>query len=227
MRQLERELHARREFRKTLIDAELEIERAILMPQHDGRRNRRVTGAQRHDLALAVLGKRSRCATDKSGVAFILRERRAALTLPAAGFKLHENLDRPRDLVRRTCRVEADCAVFGEPMALAAQLLQFLVPQRLTQQFFRIARRIQAGTEIGLEHARTQVLAPEALGEGLHGRAAQRHVAQDQCAGAGLSRLKGQLADGVDGRVAIERRCAQRAVGMRAHQSGQGNLVSA
>ena len=35
--QIERQLHARREFREALVDAELEIERAVLMPQHDRR----------------------------------------------------------------------------------------------------------------------------------------------------------------------------------------------
>ena len=44
LRQLERELHARREFRKTLVDTELEEEGAIPMAQHDARGDRHVTG---------------------------------------------------------------------------------------------------------------------------------------------------------------------------------------
>ena len=56
--QVERQLHAGRKFREALVDAELEIERAILMPQHDRGRDRRVAGAQRHDLALAGFGER-------------------------------------------------------------------------------------------------------------------------------------------------------------------------
>ena len=42
-RQVERELHARRIFRKALVDAELEEEGAVLMAQHDagGHRCRR------------------------------------------------------------------------------------------------------------------------------------------------------------------------------------------
>ena len=42
--QIERQLHARRKLGKTLVDAEFEIERAILMPQHDRRRDRRIAG---------------------------------------------------------------------------------------------------------------------------------------------------------------------------------------
>ena len=54
-RQVERQLHAGRKFCKMLVDAELEVERAVLMPQHDPGRDRRFAGAQRHDLALAGL----------------------------------------------------------------------------------------------------------------------------------------------------------------------------
>src|ERR1700732_5405951 len=51
--QLERQLYARRKFRKTLVDAELEVERAVLMPEHDRRRHRRISGVKRDDFALA------------------------------------------------------------------------------------------------------------------------------------------------------------------------------
>ncbi len=56
-RQVERQLHAGREFRKALVDAELEIERAVLMPEHDRGRDRRVAGVQGHDFALPGLGQ--------------------------------------------------------------------------------------------------------------------------------------------------------------------------
>ena len=45
--------------------------------------------------------------------------------------------------------------------------------------------------------------------------------------GAGLPRLPHQSCDGILGHVAIERRRAQRAVGIGADQSGQGDLVGA
>ena len=98
--QVERQLHAGRKFREALVDAELEIERAILMPQHDGGGDRRVAGAQRHDFALAAFGERHGGAADKAGVAVVLRQRGAALGLPAAGLQRQEILDRARDLVR-------------------------------------------------------------------------------------------------------------------------------
>ena len=46
--QFERQLHAGRELRKSLIDAEFVIKRAVEMPQHDCGRNRRVAGMKRY-----------------------------------------------------------------------------------------------------------------------------------------------------------------------------------
>src|ERR1700726_1356256 len=122
---IEGELPARRKFRKTLVAAKLEIKRAILMPQHDGGGDRRLTGAQGDDLALAGLSERCCGAADKGGIALILSERGAALALPAARLQCHEGLDRGCDLVGRARHVETDSAVFGKAMALPAQLFQF------------------------------------------------------------------------------------------------------
>ncbi len=56
---VQRQLHARRKLScKALVDAELEVEGAILMAQHDGGRHQRFAGPQSHDLALAGLGQR-------------------------------------------------------------------------------------------------------------------------------------------------------------------------
>src|SRR5665647_3828085 len=106
-----------------LVDAELEEEGAVLMPEHDTGRDRRVAGVERHDLALAGLGERGRGAPDKSGVAVILDQRGAALSLPAPGFQLQKHLERGGDLLAGPRNVETDGAMFGQPMALAAQLL--------------------------------------------------------------------------------------------------------
>ena len=84
-RQIERQLHAGRQFRETLVDAELEVECAVLMPQHDRGRDRRIAGTQRHDLALADFGERDGGAPDKGGIAVVLHQRGAAPGFPAAG----------------------------------------------------------------------------------------------------------------------------------------------
>src|SRR5215475_1846386 len=97
-RQLERELDTGREFRKALVDTELEEEGAITVAQHDAGCNRRLTGAQRNDFALAVRGQRHRGAADEGGIALILGKRGAAPGLPAAGFQREERLDRGGDL---------------------------------------------------------------------------------------------------------------------------------
>ena len=102
--QIERQLHARREFRKALVDAELEKEGAVLMPEYDSGRDRCIAGTQRHDLALASLGECRRGAADEGGVAFVLAQRGAALALPAAGFQPQENFER-----------RCDCSAFARP----------------------------------------------------------------------------------------------------------------
>ena len=114
-----------------------------------------------------------------------------------------------------------DSAMLGQPVALAAQLLQLLGPQRVAQQFVGVARGVEAGAELGLQHARTQAVLPQHLAEGFHGCAIERHVAQDQRMRAGVPRRPQQSRRGVMRPVAVERRRAQRAVGMGADQSGQ------
>ena len=83
-----------------------------------------------------------------------------------------------------------DRAVLGQPMALAAQFLQLLGAQRVAQQRVGIARRVETGAEVGLQHARPQAVLPQHFGEGFHGGAVERHVAQDQRVGAGFARLR-------------------------------------
>src|SRR5258707_1308472 len=124
--QIQRQLHARRKFRETLVDAELEVEGAVLMTQYDRGCHRRTPGVQRHDLALARRCEAFGGATDKGRIAGVLPERRAALALPAAGFQFQEGLDRRCDIPGLARDVEPDGAVLGEAVAPAAPLLQFL-----------------------------------------------------------------------------------------------------
>ena len=225
--QIQRQLHARRKFRKALVDAELEVEGAVLVTQHDRGRHRRVAGAQRHDLALAGLRERRGGAADKGRIAGVLSERGAALALPAAGFQLQEGLERRGDIAWLAGDVELDGAVLGEAVALAAQLLQFLGAERFLQQFVGIAGGVETGADMRLQHGRLHAVAPQDICEGFHGGAVERHVAQDQRMGAGSPRLLHQAGGGVFRQFAIERRRRQRAVGIGADQRGQGNLVGA
>ena len=63
--------------------------------------------------------------------------------------------------LRGARHLETDFAVFGQPVALAAQFLQFLRTQRLAQQFIGVARRIEAGAEMGLQQARAHAVVPQ------------------------------------------------------------------
>ena len=148
-----------REFRKTLIDAELEVKCAVLMPQHDGGCHRRVAGTQRHDLALAGLGERFRRAADKGrhrhrAAAARCRARPSSRWLRGGGtFRWRTRRLRG---VRATSKRTAP--VFGEAVALAAQFLQLLGTQSVVQQFIGIAGRIEAGANVGLQHSRTHAV---------------------------------------------------------------------
>ena len=184
--QIERQLHARREFRKALVDAELEIEGAVLMPQHDAGGHRRLAGPQRHDLALAGGRERRRGAADEAGIAVVLHQRGAALGFPAAGFQLQEGLDRGGDVVRRARdrrnaprrARRGGCAAGAAPSVSSARAPRAAIPRR------RAWRRARRGHAIAARAA--QAVAAQHLGERLHGGAVERHVAQDQRVGAGL-----------------------------------------
>ena len=119
-RQVERQLYPGREFRKTLVDAELEVEGAVQMPQHNRRCDRRLTGVQRDDFALAGCRKPCGGPPDEARVPVILLERGAAPGFPAAGLEFQECLDRSRDGVGSPRDLKTDCAMFGETIALAA-----------------------------------------------------------------------------------------------------------
>src|SRR5690242_11686808 len=121
-RQFQRKLYTRRELCKALVDADLEEEGARLMPQHDAGGDRRVAGAQCHDLAITGLGELRRRAADEGGIALDLRQRCAAPALPAARFKLQEHFQRGGDLLWRPRDVEGDLALFGEALAQSTQL---------------------------------------------------------------------------------------------------------
>ncbi len=179
---------------------------------------------ERDDFKLTGFGERGRGAPDKGGIAIVLDQRGAALSLPAAGLQSQEVLERGGDFLACARDVEPDGAMLGQTVALAAQLLQLLGPQRIAQQFVGVARGVEAGAELPLQHARTQIIPPQHFPESVHGCAIERHVAQDQRMGAGLPRRVQQSRRGLVRPVAVERRRAQRAVGMSAHQRGQRNL---
>ena len=178
---------------------------------------------QRHDLALAGLGKRRGRAAYKGRVTIILPKRGAALRLPATGLQGQECLQRACHFRGRARDVETDGAMLGEAVALAAQLLQFLCAQRFMQQFIGVTGRIEAGAIVGLQYARLHAAVAQYVCKGLHRRTIERHDAQDQRVGAGLPRRLQQVRGRVPGKVAIERRCAKRAIRFGADENGQGN----
>src|SRR5579872_4617614 len=98
-RQVERELDARRVFRKRLVDAELEVEGAVEMPEHDGSGDRPLAGMHGDDFALAAFGKALGRVSDEVEIAAVLPERGAALALPAADFEREKNFDRVTDFL--------------------------------------------------------------------------------------------------------------------------------
>ena len=104
--QVQRQLNARRKFCELFVDADLEEERAVLMPQDDSGGNRRIARAQRYDLALVRCRERGGCAANKTGIAIVLRQRGAARAFPAAGFQRQEGLERGRDVLGRTRDLE-------------------------------------------------------------------------------------------------------------------------
>ena len=223
-RQLDRELHARREFRKAFVDAELEEERAISMSQHDTGGNRRLASAQQNDLALAGCGERHRGAADEGGIALVLHQRGAALGLPAAGFDLQEHLDRGRDALGRARDVKTHRPMLGKPVTLTAQLLQFLGPKRFLQQFIGITAGIERGAQMRLQQFWTQAVAAQFLAERPHRATIERCRAQNQGMGPGGAPLLHELQRGGFRLLAVEQRRAQRAIGIGADQRRQRNF---
>ena len=114
-----------------------------------------------------------------------------------------------------------------QPMALAAQFLEFFRAEGVAQQFIGIAPGVETGAVMGLQRKRAHAAAPQHFRERLHRRAVERHVAQHERMGAGIACLLHQACDGILGHVAIQRRRAQRAIGVGADQRGQGDPVGA
>src|SRR3984957_8943464 len=153
-RQVERQLDAGREFRKTLVDAELEVERAILMPKHDRGGNRRFAGMHGHDFALAGFGEATRRAADEAQIAFALPKRGAAFTLPATGFQREKNLNRLGDLLGRAGDRKPHLTMLGEAVALAPQLLQLLGAERVAKHFVGLAPGVKTGAQMRMQDDR-------------------------------------------------------------------------
>ena len=178
-RQVERQLDAGREFRKTLVDTELEVERAILMPKHDRGGNRGLPGMQGHDFALAGLGQASCGAPDEAQIAFALPKRGAAFTLPATGFQREKNLNRLGDLLGRAGDRKPHLTMLGEAVALAPQLLQLLGAERVTQDVVGFAPGIKTGAQMRMQDDWLQAVLPQRQREGFHRRTVERDIAQD------------------------------------------------
>ncbi len=223
-RQLERELDAGRILRKALVDAELEPERTILVPQHDAGCDRRVAGVQRDDLALAACGHGRGGAADEAGVARMLGERGAAIGLPAARFQRRKTSTMRGDVRGRRRDREADLAVLGETVALPSQLLQLLGAERVAQQFVGVGGGIETGALFGAQHVRRKSGFGERRADRLHRRAFERDVAQHDRARAGCARRVEQGARGVERRAAVDQRRAEIAVGIGRDQHRQRNL---
>ena len=148
-RQLERQLHAGREFRKALVDAELED------------RTRGPDGAARSPAATGVSPARSVMISHWPVAASATAARRMKAASPSScisavprwafqplASSVKERLERGarrRAGVRATSKCTV--AMLGQPVALAAQLLQFLGAQRFAQQFVGIAGGIEAGAQ--------------------------------------------------------------------------------
>ena len=222
-RQVERQLHAGRQFCETLVDAELEVERAVLMPQHDRRRrpacrrrraSRSRTGRMRRAPAVA---RRTKAASPSSCTSAVPR-----LAFPAAGFQRQEHLDRGCDVRGRARHLETDLAVLGQPVALAAQLLQFLRPRArraaiLRRRAWRRGRRGDA-IAAGAGACRPAQHFAESL-------AWRRHRARRRAGSAHGRRLRAPACINSSAAssaiLAIEQRRAKRAVGIGADQRGQ------
>ena len=117
--------------------------------------------------------------------------------------------------------------MFGEAIALTAQVFQFLRAQRLAQHFVGVTSSVKAGTDMRLQDHGLHATAMQHFGKGFHGRAVERGSAEDQRVRAGASGLLQNARDGFLSHVAVEQRRAERAVGIGADQSGQRDPVGA
>ena len=164
--QVQRQLHARREFRKTLVDAELEVERAVLMTQYDAGGDRRVACAERHDLALAAsasaeVARRIKAASPSSASAVP----RCAFQPLASNARKVSSGRRPPVCARR--RNGQRHAQRGGGAGGAAPSASWLRAPR--QQLIGITGRIEPGAQmdcrrsakVGLQQARTHSVTPQ------------------------------------------------------------------
>ena len=227
--QIERQLHARRKFREALVDAELEIERAVLMAQHDRGGDRRLAGAQRHDLALAgcrrapTVARRIKAASPSS----------CASAVPRLAFQPLASSVRNISIAAATSsgvRATSKCdgAVLGEAVALAAQFFQFLrrPARRAAIHRRRASRRGRRGHAIAARAARMPSRRSTSVNAFM--AAPSSDMSRRISAWAPACRACCSIcATASSGMVAIEQRRAKRAIGIGADQSGQGNLVGA
>ena len=131
------------------------------------------------------------------------------------------------NFIRRSRDVETNGAMLGQAVALAAQLFQFLGAERLVQQFVGVAGRVETGAHMGLQHARPHAVAPQHFRKGRIAAPSSDMSRRISAWAPACRACCSNARRGVLRRVAIERRRAKRAIGMRADQRGQRDPVGA
>ena len=227
-RQIERQLHARRKFRKALVDAELEVERAVLMPQHD----RRPRPACRRRAASRSRTGRVRRAPGWRGGRSRHRRRPASARCrawPSSRWPRAAGMSRPRQRRRPACARPrngwrrarpAGCAGGAVPSASWAPSAS-----RSNSSASRVASR-QARTWDCSSRGRMPPCRSTSVKAFMAAPSSDTSRRISAWAPACRACLH-QSGDGILGHVAIEQRRAERAVGIGADQSGQGDPVGA
>jgi len=222
--QVERQLHARRIFRKALVDAELEEESAVLMPQA----RCAATGSRRCEASRSRIGRsrqRGYGTADEGGVTVVLDQRGAALAFqplaPAAGTsrarrRLPPACARRRNAQRRYRRGDGAGGAF----------LSFLAPSasRSNSSASRVASRQARRRDCS---TRGRKPCSRSTSPRVRMAAPSSETSRRISACAPVSRACRSNRARRRALCRIEQRRAQRAVGMGADQSGQRDLVGA
>ena len=196
--QLQRQLHAGRKFCKALVDAELEIEGAVLMAQHDRRRRpasrRRATSRSRtgRSRPAPTVARRTKAASPSSCPSAVPRLPFQPL---ASSTRKVSTAAATSAGVRATSKWTAPCS--ARRLRWRRSSFSFFAPSASRSSSSASRGRIEAGADMRLQHDAAHAVATQHVGEGLHGGAVERGVAQDQRMGAGLPRLPHECRRGV------------------------------
>ena len=161
-RQIERQLHARRKFREAFVDAELEDRRrdpdaAARSPAATGvAPARSVTISHWPVSASAGAARRMKAASPSSWISAVPRLPFQPLASSARNIssaaRRHRACARPRNAT-------APCS--ASRWRWRRSSFSFLAPSASCSNVVGIARRIEAGAQVRLQHARTQAVAPQ------------------------------------------------------------------